>query len=145
MGDGEGPQYRGADRFHKSETPGKVSAKPKEDTDPPCLCEKTFGVECPEAASRLHALMDKQKELPKRIDVNNLPMLKEALIEAGVTPEFASAVVTERGKRRKKSLEKRKSKWKKKQKSFINLAGLLSVKGANGGDLDSMVAGGCYF
>ena len=72
--------------------------------------------------------------------------MKEALIEAGVTPEFASAVVTERGKRRKKSLEKRKSKWKKKkQKSFINLAGLLSVKGANGGDLDSMVAGGCYF
>ena len=75
--------------------------------------------------------------------------MKEALIEAGVTPEFASAVVTERGKRRKKSLEKkkkkRKSKWKKKQTSFTNLAGLLSVKGANGGDLESMVAGGCYF
>ena len=67
---------------------------------------------------------------------------------AGVTPEFASAVATEREKRRKKSLEKkkkRKSKWKKKQTSFINLAGLLSVKGANGGDLESVVAGGCYF
>ena len=43
--------------------------------------------------------------------------MKEALIEAGVTPEFASAVVTERGKRHKKSMEekkrRRKSKWKK--------------------------------
>ena len=75
-------------------------------------------------------------------------MLKEALIEAGVTPEFVSAVVTERERRRKKSMEKkkkRKSKWKKKQTSFTNLAGLLSVKGANGDDLESMVAGGGYF
>ena len=75
MGDGEGPLYFGADRFHKSETPGKVSAKPKEDTDPPCLYEKTFGVECPEAASRLHALMDKQKELPKRIESTSTTFL----------------------------------------------------------------------
>ena len=53
------------------------------------------------------------------------------MIEAGVTPEFASVVVTERGKRRKKSMEKkrkRKRKWKKKQTPFINLAGLLSSK-----------------
>ena len=71
----QSPQYRGADRFHKSETPGKVSAKPKEDTDPPCLYEKTFGVECPEAASRLHALMDKQKRLPKRIESTSTTFL----------------------------------------------------------------------
>ena len=75
MGDGKGPLYFAADRFHKSETPGKVSAKPKEDTDPPCLYEKTFGVECPEAASRLHALMDKQKRLPKRIESTSTTFL----------------------------------------------------------------------
>ena len=152
MGDGKGHHYDGTDRFHKSETPGQVSAKPKEDSDPPCPCEKAFGVECPEAAARLHALMDKQKTLPKRIDVNNLPAdeLKEALTEAGVTPEFASAVVTERETRRKKSMEKKKkkkkkkSKWKKKHESFVNLPGLLSVRGANGGDLESIVTWGCY-
>ena len=71
----QSPQYRGVDRFHKSETPGKVSAKPKEDTDPPCLYEKTLGVECPEAASRLHALMDKQKRLPKRIESTSTTFL----------------------------------------------------------------------
>ena len=52
-----------------------MSAKPKEDTDPPCLYEKTFGVECPEAASRLHALMDKQKRLPKRIESTSTTFL----------------------------------------------------------------------